>query len=98
MDACLLRRGGMAAACGAPGPRWRWAPEDEARVSVLSFTRFDEAAALTVVPDEYKVGWAGPHAKWRVTRLSDGEAMMDGLEDKAAAQRWIVDRQKVEDI
>lgn len=35
----------------------------------------------------FDVQWAGPRAKWRVIRVSDGHIVKSGIEDKAVAYR-----------
>lgn len=43
---------------------------------------------------EYKVMWAGPHAKWRIVRAKDKGLVKDGLETRTAAEQYLVSHAK----
>ena len=69
---------------------------------VLSADKKGASVCMTVGPvplgkslpnalgDLYKTQWAGPHAKHRVIRLSDGEIMKDGFANKDMANAYIL--------
>lgn len=50
-------------------------------------------AALTVTP-KHTVKFRGPHLKWSVIRVSDGQPVMDKLENEAAASRWMIEHER----
>lgn len=66
--------------------------EKAAHVFVLRFVDFDAEESAPVVEGEapYTMKFCGPVAKFRVTRVSDNETMIEGL-DKLGAQKWIAD-------
>lgn len=43
----------------------------------------------TPADPEYVSKYAGPHAKWRVTRKSDNATMRDGFAQQGDADQWI---------
>lgn len=69
------------------GPQW-------AKVAELHFYNFErklevDPVATSAAASEYELKWAGPVAKWRVTRLVDKAVMTDGHVDKADAARFL---------
>lgn len=68
----------------------RYASRQEARCAVLSFTEIEGKVEMPAdAAPEFEVRWRGPTAKWSVVRLSDGEIMTDGKQDKKAAEQWL---------
>lgn len=45
--------------------------------------------ASVIESENFEVKWSGPHSKWRVVRISDGEVMQDRFESESAGQRFI---------
>lgn len=43
---------------------------------------------------DYKVMWAGPHAKWRIVRAVDKGLVKDGLESRQAAELYLASHVK----
>jgi hypothetical protein len=68
----------------------------EAKVAVLE--KYDltavEVVGADAAPSGYEVKHAGPHAKWRVVRLSDRAPIKDKFETKGQAQQWLVEHLK----
>jgi hypothetical protein len=67
-----------------------------AKMHILLFVEMD-AVASPEIPSgdgEFTVKWAGPQAKFRVTRVSDKAVMKDGFPNKNEADKWIIDYQK----
>lgn len=44
---------------------------------------------------EFKIKWAGPHDKWRVTRVSDGEIVAKEIVSRDGAEDWVREYRKV---
>lgn len=59
----------------------------EAVVGEIKFAEFK--AIESAAPEEYDIAWAGPSAKFRVTRRSDKATMKDGFASKEAAAAWL---------
>lgn len=53
-----------------------------------------EVGGLDAVPSGHEIKFAGPHAKWRVVRLSDRAPLKDKFETKGQAQQWLVEHLK----
>lgn len=66
-----------------------------AKVKLLRKHEFnaDEVSSVDIGTD-FDVKWAGRHAKWRVVRKADGNALKEGFEDKQAAVVWAIDHVK----
>lgn len=64
-----------------------------AKVVVLRQCDFTVVEAQEQAP-EYKVMWAGPHAKWRIVRAVDKGLVKDGLETRQAAEQYLVSHAK----
>lgn len=45
-------------------------------------------------PSDYKIMWAGPHAKWRIVRSKDKGLVKDGLETRTAAELYLASHAK----
>jgi len=45
-------------------------------------------------PADYKIMWAGPHAKWRIVRAKDKGLVKDGLETRTAAELYLASHAK----
>lgn len=67
-----------------------------AKVAVLE--KYDLAAVevggADAIPSGYEIKHAGPHAKWRVVRLSDRAPVKDKFETKGQAQQWLTEHLK----
>jgi hypothetical protein len=64
-----------------------------AKVAVLR--RVDlQSTEQTEQPSDYKIGWAGPHAKWRIVRAVDKGLVKDGLETRQAAETYLTSHKK----
>lgn len=68
-----------------------WAKVEDVLFKDMTAHEFPEMATQD---GEFSVKWAGPTAKFRVTRTSDKAVMKDGFANKADADRWILDYQK----
>lgn len=66
-----------------------------AKVHVLERHEFKDAAPTGKAPpvSEFDVKWAGPHAKWRVVRMSDGAILKDKFETMQSGQEWLIENQ-----
>jgi hypothetical protein len=64
-----------------------------AKVVVLRRVDLVVAEAVEQLPD-YKVMWAGPHAKWRIVRAVDKGLVKDGLETRQAAELYLTSHVK----
>ena len=55
-----------------------------------------EPKAVAEEPEspDYKVGWAGPHQKFRVIRLTDNQVVHQGCDTKEAANAWLAEHLK----
>lgn len=61
-----------------------------ARVVELSKTTIEaNSVALNDVDAAHKIEHKGPHLKWCVIRLSDGERLKEKLESRQAANEWL---------
>lgn len=40
-------------------------------------------------PEGFEVAWAGPHAKWRVTRVADKAVLKDQIASKEDGLAWV---------
>jgi hypothetical protein len=65
-----------------------------AKVVILRRCDFSAAAEPQGESAEYKIGWAGPHAKWRIVRTKDKGLVKDGLETRQAAEQYLVSHAK----
>lgn len=66
-----------------------------AKVAVIAQASFEGAAAEEVSigakVDEYEAKWAGPAAKWRVHRKSDGAVVSnEAFADRESADAWLI--------
>lgn len=71
--------------------------EDAGRLfaKVVVLRRVDLAPTETAEQSaEYKVMWAGPHAKWRIVRAVDKGLVKDGLESRQAAEMYLTSHMK----
>jgi hypothetical protein len=67
-----------------------WANVSLLREVLLSLTDFAEPAT-----EKYAdIKWAGPSAKFRVTRLKDGDTLRDGFGSRQEAESWLSDHLK----
>lgn len=57
------------------------------RVDLLPSEPAEQAA-------DYKIMWAGPHAKWRIVRTKDKGLVKDGLETRQAAELYLTSHAK----
>lgn len=64
-----------------------------AKVVVLNRVSLEKAIAEDVDP-EYAIGWAGPHHKYRVVRISDKQVVQAGFASADAAQKWLAEYTK----
>jgi len=68
-----------------------------AKVAPLRFVELTEAApageaaAESDPANDYKVGWGGNSAKWRVTRESDKQVLRDKFQTREEAESWLKD-------
>lgn len=62
----------------------RSAERMSAQVAVLSYIEFDASDDLSLAAD-LAVKWRGPHSKWAVIRVSDGEVLTDKFENQDIA-------------
>lgn len=60
-----------------------------AKVVMLNHVDLAPQAPASVDP-EYGIKWAGPHAKFRVVRLSDKHVVQDKLETAQHAAEWLI--------
>lgn len=51
-------------------------------------------AVATAETAEYKIMWAGPHAKWRIIRTKDKGLVKDGIETRQAAELYLTSHAK----
>ena len=63
------------------------------KVFMLEYHDLDVAVEEPEAP-AYTVGWAGPSAKYRVTRTVDKRVMIDGFVTKDEANTWISEQMK----
>lgn len=62
--------------------------------------RLDRKIEMTVDQDtpaetvRHRVEWKGPHFKWSVIRVADGEKVKEGCASKAEAAAWMVEHEK----
>lgn len=59
-----------------------------AKVKLLREYKLTSNAQAPEEDAEYRLKFAGPHAKWRVERVSDSEVMKDGM-TKDEAQKYL---------
>lgn len=65
-----------------------------AKVVVLRRCDFVASVEKEEQTPEYKIMWAGPHAKWRIVRSTDKGLVKDGLETRSAAELYLASHVK----
>lgn len=65
-----------------------------AKVVVLRRCDFTIDAETEEQAPDYKIMWAGPHAKWRIVRTKDKGLVKDGLETRQAAELYLASHEK----
>lgn len=66
-----------------------------ARVHILSHFSLVDDNAVQGASQTNSVEFKGPHHKWSVIRLSDGEKLKTGCASRAEADAWMRDHEKV---
>ena len=62
------------------GPTW-------AKMVKLNYVVLNTPEGIkTVGGKDYEIKWSGPHSKFRIIRLADGEVIRDGFENKELAE------------
>ena len=68
--------------------------KNEAFVHALDYVPLGEAAAAMPEQSAYTVKWAGPNAKFRVLRASDGEVIKSDFQLREHAEAWVANHMK----
>lgn len=59
--------------------------------TVFCLNHWDLEGANVADASDFEVKWGGPAVKFRVLRVSDGEVLKSGFDDKEVAAKWMAD-------